>query len=269
MMERPLQKSGQKIIVVLPAFNAESTLEKTLRDIPLSVIDEVILVDDASQDRTVELSKQLGILTFCHPKNLGYGGNQKTCYTEALQRGADIVIMVHPDYQYDPQQIPQLIAPLLEKECDAVLGSRMLGGQFFQGGMPKWKFIGNILLTAIENIVMKVFYTEYHSGFRAYTRRYLTTVNFMANSNDFVFDTEIIAQGVFHGLRIGEIPISTRYFEEASQIGFIKSLRYAFSIFGVLVKFHLKRKGLGNFTIFQANRNSFIPPLSKEDVDNA
>ena len=267
MTEGPINKSGQHIIVVLPAYNAETTLEKTLRDIPLSVVDEVILVDDASQDGTVELSKQLGILTICHPKNVGYGGNQKTCYTEALQRGADIVVMVHPDYQYDPQQIPQLLAPLLEKKCDAVFGSRMLGGQFFEGGMPKWKFVGNVLLTALENIVMKAFYTEYHSGFRAYTRRYLTTVNFLANSNDFVFDTEIIAQGVLNGLRIGEIPISTRYFKEASQIGFYKSLRYAFSILGVLVKFHLQRKGLGQFTIFQANRSSFIPPLSNGDRD--
>lgn len=245
-------KSGQKIIVVLPAYNAETTLEKTVRDIPKPFVDEILLVDDASQDQTFHLSIELGIFTIRHQENRGYGGNQKTCYLEALKREADIVVMVHPDYQYDPTFIPDLVAPLLEKECDAVLGSRMLGGQFFEGGMPKWKFYGNVMLTALENMALKVFFSEYHTGFRAYSRRYLNTVNFLANSDDFVFDTEIIAQGVFHGLRIHEIPISTRYFQEASQIGLFKSFQYAMAIIGVLIKYQLQRKGIFRFAIFNS-----------------
>jgi len=240
-----------KIIAILPAYNAERTLERTVHDIPKNVVDDIVLVDDASQDRTWDVAKRLGLDPIRHATNRGYGGNQKTCYQEAIRRGADIVVMVHPDYQYDPTVIPELIAPLLQGKCDAVFGSRMLGERFLEGGMPLWKFYGNVFLTAFENVTFQRFFTECHSGFRAYSRRYLQTVNFGANSNNFVFDTEIIAQGVYHGLRILEIPIATRYFEEASQIGPWASLRYAGSIFLILLKFQIQRSGFMRFRIFE------------------
>lgn len=228
----------------MPAYNAEKTLEKTVADIPREWVDEIILTDDASQDRTVEIARRHGLKVFVHEKNLGYGGNQKTCYREALKAGADIVVMVHPDHQYDPRVIPELITPLLHEECDAVFGSRMLGGGALEGGMPKWKFLANLFLTALENAAFWIYLTEYHSGFRAYSRRYLEKVKFEKNSNDFVFDTEIIAQGVMHGLKIKEIPIRTRYFPEASQIGFWRSTLYGLAIIKTIIKFKLHVWGL-------------------------
>lgn len=235
---------SKKVIVVMPAYNAEKTLERTLDDIPRDWVDEIILVDDRSRDGTVELARRLGLRVFVHEKNRGYGGNQKTCYRAALSLGGEIMIMVHPDHQYDPTVIPQLITPLLSDECDAVFGSRMLGGRPLEGGMPKWKYLGNIFLTALENATFYMYLTEYHSGLRAYSRRYLETVRFDLNSDDFVFDSEIIAQGVIHRMRIKEIPITTRYFEEASKIGFLRSLVYGLSIIKTLVKFKLHKKGI-------------------------
>ncbi|OGD23656.1 MAG: glycosyl transferase family 2 [Candidatus Aminicenantes bacterium RBG_13_59_9] len=235
---------SKKVIVVMPAYYAEKTLERTLDDIPRDWVDEIILVDDGSRDRTVEIGRGLGLRVFVHEKNKGYGGNQKTCYSEALKLGGDIMVMVHPDHQYDPTVIPQLITPLLNNECDAVFGSRMLGGQPLEGGMPKWKYLGNIFLTALENAAFYMYLTEYHSGLRAYSRRYLETVKFELNSDDFVFDSEIIAQGVTHKMRIREIPITTRYFEEASKIGFLRSIVYGLSIIKTLVKFKLHKKGI-------------------------
>lgn len=240
----------KKVVVVMPAYNAERTLERTLDDIPREWIDDIILVDDASRDGTVALARRLGLRVFVHDRNRGYGGNQKTCYTEAMKLGADIMIMVHPDHQYDPTVIPQLVAPLLEGACDAVFGSRMLGGHPLEGGMPKWKYLANIYLTAFENATFYMYLTEYHSGLRAYSRRYLETVNFMANSDDFVFDTEIIAQGVIHGMRIREVPIETRYFKEASMVGFWRSSVYGLSILKTLVKYKLHTKGLVRFRMF-------------------
>jgi glycosyltransferase involved in cell wall biosynthesis len=241
---------SKKVVVVMPAYNAEKTLERTLNDIPREWVDDIILVDDASRDGTVALARKLGLRVFVHDKNRGYGGNQKTCYTEAMKLGADIMIMVHPDHQYDPTVIPQLVTPLLEGVCDAVFGSRMLGGHPLEGGMPKWKYLANIYLTAFENATFYMYLTEYHSGLRAYSRRYLEAVNFMVNSNDFVFDTEIIAQGVIHGMRIREVPIETRYFKEASMVGFWRSSVYGLSILKTLVKFKLHKKGLIRFKIF-------------------
>ena len=240
----------KKVIVVMPAYNAEKTLKKTLDDIPRRWVDEIILCDDASRDGTVALARKLGLRVLVHPANRGYGGNQKTLYTEALRRGGEIMVMVHPDHQYDPTVIPELVQPLLEGKCDAVFGSRMLGGRPLEGGMPKWKYLANIFLTAVENAVFYMYLTEYHSGLRAYSRRYLETVNFMANSDDFVFDSEIIAQGVIHGARIREIPIETRYFAEASQIGMGRSIVYGLSILKTLVKFKLHKKGLKRFPLF-------------------
>ncbi len=241
---------SKKVVVVMPAYNAEKTLERTLADIPRDWADEILLVDDASRDGTVELARRLGLRVFVHDRNRGYGGNQKTCYIEALKLGADIMVMVHPDHQYDPTVIPELVAPLLEDRCDAVFGSRMLGGRPLEGGMPKWKYLANIFLTAVENATFYMYLTEYHSGLRAYSRRYLETVNFLGNSDDFVFDSEIIAQGVIHGMRIREIPIETRYFAEASQIGFWRSSVYGLSILKTLVKFKLHKKGIVRSKMF-------------------
>lgn len=234
----------------MPAYNAAKTLEKTLDDIPKDCIDGIILTDDASQDDTVRIAKRLGLKVFVHEVNKGYGANQKTCYREALKLGADIMIMVHPDHQYDPTVIPQLIQPLLEDECDAVFGSRMLGGRPLEGGMPKWKYLANIFLTALENATFYMYLTEYHSGLRAYSRKYLETVRFELNSDDFVFDSEIIAQGVIHNMKIREIPIQTRYFSEASQIGLWRSFVYGLSILKTLVKFKLHKKNIKRFKMF-------------------
>jgi glycosyltransferase involved in cell wall biosynthesis len=240
----------KKVVVVMPAYNAEKTLERTLNDIPKDWVDEIILTDDASRDSTADLARKLGLRVFVHEKNQGYGANQKTCYREALKLGGDIMVMVHPDHQYDPRIIPQLILPLLNEECDAVFGSRMLGGRPLEGGMPKWKYLANIFLTAFENATFYMYLTEYHSGLRAYSRRYLETVKFELNSDDFVFDSEIIAQGVIHKMRIREIPIETRYFEEASKIGLLRSIVYGLSIFKTLVKFKLHKKGIIRFEQF-------------------
>jgi len=235
----------------MPAYRAEKTIERTYRDLPLDWVDDIVLVDDASEDRTVEIAASLGIHTLVHPRNRGYGGNQKTCYREALARGADIVVMVHPDHQYDPRYVPELVEPLLAEECDAVFGSRMLGGRPIEGGMPKWKYLANLFLTAFANATFYVFLSEYHSGLRAYSRKYLETVDLEANSDDFVFDTEIIAQGVWKGLRIKEIPIATRYFAEASQIGFWRSVRYGFSVLRVLLCYQLHKRGWWRCHLFR------------------
>ncbi|MGB8951136.1 MAG: glycosyltransferase family 2 protein [Candidatus Aminicenantales bacterium] len=245
-----MNQGKKKIVVIMPAYNAEKTLERTVEDIPRDWVDEIILVDDRSQDRTVESARKLGLRVFVHEKNKGYGGNQKTCYREALKLGGDIMIMVHPDHQYDPRVIPQLITPLINEECDAVFGSRMLGGRPLEGGMPKWKYLANIFLTALENAVFYMYLTEYHSGLRAYSRKYLEKVNFLKNSDNFVFDSEIIAQGVIQNMRIKEIPIETRYFPEASQIGFGRSVVYGLSIIKTLIKFKLHKKGLVRFNMF-------------------
>ena len=245
-----MSRRKKKVIVVMPAYNAEKTLERTFHDIPKDLVDEIILTDDCSQDQTVALARSLGLRVFVHEKNKGYGANQKTCFREALKLGGEIMVMIHPDHQYDPKVLPQLISPLFDEECDAVFGSRMLGGRPLEGGMPKWKYLANIFLTALENAVFYMYLTEYHSGLRAYSRKYLEVVSFDKDSDDFVFDSEIIAQGVIHNLRIKEIPIETRYFKEASQIGFWRSVVYGLSILKTLVKFKLHKKGIKKFGMF-------------------
>jgi len=234
----------KNIFIVLPAYNAAKTLMRTLDEIPSAYHQNIILVDDASNDNTVEIARRAGLKVFVHEHNLGYGGNQKTCYTEALQRGADLVVMLHPDHQYDAKVIPHLVQPILNGEADAVFGSRMLGGHTLEGGMPKWKYMANVLLTAFANIVFQRYLTEIHSGFRAYSRRYLETVRFMENSNDFIFDTEIIAQGMTCNLAFQEVPITTRYFPEASSINLRRSIIYGFGILAVLIKFWSHHTGL-------------------------
>ncbi len=233
-----------KVTVVMPAYNAARTLEACVADIPREVVDEVILVDDASTDETVAIARKLGLEVVVHAENRGYGGNQKTCYRHALARGADVVVMLHPDHQYDPKVLPQLVGPLREGRCDAVFGSRILGGKAREGGMPWWKYLGNLLLTRIENAFFGLCLTEYHSVLRAYSRRYLETVPFDENSDGWVFDSEIIAQGALAGMRIQEIPIATRYFPEASQIGFWPSVGYGLAILTLCFKFTLHRWGL-------------------------
>ncbi len=231
---------NKKVVVILPAYNAAKTLEKTVADIPKDYIDDIILVDDASRDDTVKVAKSLGLKTFVHEKNTGYGGNQKTCYREALKLNADIVVMVHPDFQYDPSFIPEMINPIAEGECDAVFGSRMkVPKNALAGGMPRWKFIANIFLTTLENIVLGLNLSEGHSGFRVYSKRVLERLPLQENSDDFVFDAEIIAQLAVANMKIKEIPISTRYFPEASMIGFWRSAKYGFSVLRVLMEYML------------------------------
>jgi glycosyltransferase involved in cell wall biosynthesis len=258
----------KKVVAVLPAYNAEKTLQATYDDIPPDWVDEILLVDDCSRDRTVELARKLPIRVVVHGRNRGYGGNQKTCYRTAMnEMGGEIMVMVHPDHQYDPKIIPELVKPLLRGECDAVFGSRMLGGRPIEGGMPKWKYWANLFLTMVENATFYVFLSEYHSGFRAYSRRYLESVNFEANSDNFVFDTEIIAQGVATGMRIREVPISTRYFDEASQIGFWRSVRYGFEILKTMVFYKLHKKHIYSHRIFREPAR--VHSLEQESISRA
>jgi len=230
-----------KVIIVLPAYNAEKTLLRTLAEIPAEYCENLLLVDDMSTDRTVELANAAGITVFRHAKNLGYGANQKTCYTHALEMGADIVVMLHPDHQYDASVIAEMVNPIRDGRADAVFGSRMLGGKSIEGGMPWWKFNANILLTAFANIIFRRYLTEIHSGFRAYSRKYLETVRFMENSNDFIFDTQIIAQGMACNLFFEEVPIVTRYFPEASSINLSRSIQYGLGILWTLLRYFLHK----------------------------
>lgn len=234
----PVSLQGKKITVVMPAYNAAKTLRDTYQKIPRPWVHEIILVDDASRDDTFEKAQELGIFTLRHQHNLGYGGNQKTCYTEALRRGTDVVVMIHPDGQYDPAFLGPIVEPILGGRADVVLGSRMLErGKALAGGMPFYKYISNIFLTTAENLVLGQRLSEYHTGYRAYSRKFLETVPFMRNSNDFVFDTEILVQAVRFGMRIAEIPVTTRYFKEASSVNFADSVIYGLKTLGVLVAY--------------------------------
>jgi len=227
----------QKVVVVLPAYNAEKTLRRTYEEIPRAFADNVILVDDKSADATIALAPQLGIKTFVHPENRGYGGNQKTCYKEALKLGADIVVMLHPDYQYDPKLIPELIRPIQEGKADLILGSRLKDGRALEGGMPIYKYYSNRFLTTMENMVLGLRASELHTGFRAYSRKFLETIPFEKNSEGFVFDTEIIVQAVAFGFRISEISVPCKYFPEASSISFLRSAIYGSATLLTLLKY--------------------------------
>jgi glycosyltransferase involved in cell wall biosynthesis len=232
-----------KVVVVMPAYNAGRTLRMTYEELPKDTVSTVILVDDGSTDTTLDVARQLGLEIFVHDKNYGYGANQKTCYAEALRAGADIVVMVHPDYQYDPTLVPEIIAPILSGDADVVLGSRLKKGSALQQGMPWWKYISNRFLTGVENTVFRLHLSEYHTGYRAFRREVLETVNFAANSDGFVFDQEIIAQVVAAGFRIGEIAVPTRYFSEASQASFLASSQYGLRILSVCFWYTLHQKG--------------------------
>ena len=232
-----------KVVVVMPAYNAGRTLRMTYEELPKDTVSTVILVDDGSTDTTLDVARQLGLEIFVHDKNYGYGANQKTCYAEALRAGADIVVMVHPDYQYDPTLVPEIIAPIVSGDADVVLGSRLKKGSALQQGMPWWKYVSNRFLTGVENTVFNLHLSEYHTGYRAFRREVLETVNFAANSDGFVFDQEIIAQVVAAGFRIGEIAVPTRYFSEASQASFLASSQYGLRILSVCFWYTLHQKG--------------------------
>lgn len=233
-----------KVIVVMPAYNAAKTLERTYNDLPKEVVDKVILVDDVSQDETVEIARRLGLKVIVHIQNKGYGGNQKTCYLEALKDGADIVVMLHPDYQYDSTLVPELIRPIQEGKADMVMGSRFLSGKPLAGGMPIYKYVSNRFLTMVENLVLGQHLSECHTGFRAFSRRLLATIPFLLNSDKFVFDTETIAQAVAFGFKIAEIAVPTRYFKEASSVDFKNSIIYGLSTLWVMVRYLLNKWGL-------------------------
>jgi len=241
----------KKIIVVMPAYNAAKTLEMTYKEIPLDVVDEVILVDDASRDDTAAKAQELGIHTIIHGENRGYGGNQKTCYAEALSKGADVVVMVHPDYQYSPRLITAMASMVVSGHYDVVLASRILGGQALKGGMPLYKYIANRLLTLAENLALGVKLSEYHTGYRAFSRRVIETLPLDANSDDFVFDNEMLAQAAYFGFQIGEISCPTKYFEDASSINFRRSVTYGFGVLATSLKFLLQKWGMARFPIFK------------------
>jgi len=243
-----------KVVVVMPAYNAGRTLRMTYEELPKDTVNLVILVDDGSTDATLDVARQLGLEIFVHDRNYGYGANQKTCYAEALRAGAEIVVMVHPDYQYDPRLVPQIIEPIVSGAADVVLGSRLKTGSAIQQGMPWWKWVANRCLTGLENRVFGLRLSEYHTGYRAFRREVLETVNFGANSDGFVFDQEIVAQVVGAGFRIAEIAVPTRYFPEASSASFVASTIYGLRILAVLFWYTLHRKGLRRSRRFDSLR---------------
>jgi glycosyltransferase involved in cell wall biosynthesis len=243
---------GNKVVVVMPAYNAAQTLRQTYNEVvEQGVVDCIILVDDASRDETVAVAQSLpGVKTHAHPANRGYGANQKTCYDLALKEGADIVIMIHPDYQYTPKLIPAMAAIIANGVHPCVLGSRILGGYALEGGMPAWKYVSNRALTLVENFMLGAKLSEYHTGYRAFSRHVLQTVRWRDNSDDFVFDNQMLAQIVWHGFTIGEISCPTKYFPEASSINFDRSVRYGFGCLAVALAFRLARWGVGSSKLF-------------------
>jgi len=244
--------NGKHIAVVLPAYNAEQTLGPTFDEIPKDIVDDIILTDDASQDATVTVSKSLGIHTVVHPKNRGYGGNQKTCYATALARGADIVIMLHPDYQYTPKLIRAMASMIAEAGFDVVLGSRILGVGALAGGMPLYKYVANRFLTLIQNFLLGYKLSEYHTGYRAWSRRALTELPLARNSDDFVFDNQMLAQAIYYGLGIGEISCPTRYFPEASSIGLRRGAVYGLGVLATSFAFRASAWRLRSSPLFPA-----------------
>lgn len=249
-----------KVIAVMPAYNAASTLERTLADLPKGAVDEVILVDDCSKDDTVALARKLGVTVIEHDKNRGYGGNQKTCYTEALSRGADYVVMIHPDYQYDSRVVPAAIEILRLGICDVILGSRIrTRAEALSGGMPTWKYIANRCLTITENVALGQNLGDFHSGFRAYRREVLETIPWRENSEDFVFDSQFLAQTVYFGFKLGDLPVPVRYFQEASSINFRRCVTYGTTTLWTLAQYWLQRLRLWKFRIFRQPQESTNP----------
>lgn len=250
--------NSKKIVVVMPSFNAAKTLERTVAEIPRDIVDEILLVDDASSDETVEVANRLGLTVFLHEANFGYGRNQKTCYREALNMGADIVVMVHPDYQYSPNLIVPMAGMIAYGEYDAVIGSRILGKGALEGGMPLYKYISNRMLTLFQNVLLNYKLSEYHTGFRAFSAELLQSLPLDANSDDFVFDNEMLAQVINFGYRLGEISTPTRYFEEASSINFPRSVRYGLGVLGTSVRYRLNRMHVRRSRLFRTDRQNLL-----------
>lgn len=241
---------GKKVAVVLPAYNAAATIEKTYSEIPHEIVDEVLLVDDASEDNTVEIARKLGIRTFLHSSNRGYGANQKTCYREALKLAAEVFVMLHPDYQYTPKLIPALAAAVACGEYDMVLGSRILGGTALSGGMPVYKYVSNRFLTFVENLLTQAKLSEYHTGYRAFSRKLLQELPLLENSDDFIFDNQTIVQALYFGFKIGEVSCPTMYCPEASCISFGRSVRYGFGVLKTALGYRLQKTGLLRLAMF-------------------
>jgi glycosyltransferase involved in cell wall biosynthesis len=255
---------GQKVVVVLPAYKAEQTLERTLDDMSRDVVDEIVLVDDASSDATALLAQKLGLRVFVHGKNLGYGANQKTCYREALKLGADVVVMLHPDYQYEPRLVTAMAAMIASNVYDVVLGSRILGKAALRGGMPLYKYVANRVLTFFQNLLMGAKLSEYHTGYRAFSRAVLETLPLLANSDDFVFDNQMLAQTIAFNFRLGEISCPTRYFSEASSINFRRSVIYGLGVVGTSIKYRLWKWRLHKSRLFSASPTLRLLPTYYE-----
>jgi glycosyltransferase involved in cell wall biosynthesis len=245
--------NGKRICVVMPAYNAEKTLKKTYDEIPKDIVDNVILTDDASTDETVKVSRELDIKTFVHTENKGYGGNQKTCYQAALESGSDIVIMLHPDYQYTPKLILPMASMMTEGLFDAVIGSRILGNKAMMGGMPLYKYVSNRILTLSENLLIQQKLSEYHTGYRAFSRKVLETIPLMENSDDFVFDNQMLCQTLYFGFDVGEVSCPALYFDDASSISFSRSVTYGMGVMQTAMKYAMARRGMGHFRIFNPN----------------
>jgi glycosyltransferase involved in cell wall biosynthesis len=259
--------NNKKIVVVMPSYNAAKTLERTAAEIPRAIVDEILLVDDASSDETVEVANRLGLTVFVHERNFGYGRNQKTCYREALALGADIVVMVHPDYQYSSHLIVPMAGMIAYGEYDAVIGSRILGKGALEGGMPVYKYIANRCLTLIQNLLLGFKLSEYHTGFRGFSADVLKSLPLEANSDDFIFDNQMLAQVINAGYRMGEISTPTRYFPEASSIDFLRSVRYGFGVLGTSIRYRMHRMGIARSRIFKAER--LLPPADYyERIEN-
>jgi glycosyltransferase involved in cell wall biosynthesis len=254
---------SKKIVVVMPAYRAERTLEQTYRQIPRDVVDEVLLVDDASGDATVEIGRHLGIPTIVHERNRGYGANQKTCYTEALRRGADIVVMLHADYQYDPRLITAMAGMIASDVYDVVIGSRILGNRARSGGMPLYKFVANRLLTAAQNLLLGSKLSEFHTGYRAFSRRVLESLPLRANSDDFAFDNQMLAQAIAFRFPVGEVSCPAKYFPEASSISFGPSVRYGLAVLQTSLAFRLWRWGLAAPRIFSTSEELRLAPPTR------
>lgn len=262
--------NDKRLVAVLPAYNASKTLEKTVRELP-EIVDTIILVDDKSTDDTVRIAQELGLRIFVHDKNYGYGRNQQTCYREALSAGADIVVMVHPDYQYTPLLVTAMASMIAFGVYDVVLGSRILGGGARKGGMPFYKYVANRFLTAFQNSFTGAKLSEYHTGFRAFAKDVLVALPILENSDDFVFDNQILAQCIFFGYRVGELSCPTKYFDEASSINFVRSVRYGFGVLGTTLKCWLQRSGIAHYRLFSSSGRKldyyspFEPRSKKED----
>ncbi len=256
---------NKRVVLVLPAYNAARTLEQTVAEVPRDIVDHMILVDDASQDGTATMARRLGIEVHVHAENRGYGANQKTCYRHALQAGADIVVMLHPDYQYSPRLVRALAAMVASGHFDVALGSRIISRGALRGGMPFYKYVANRILTLVENFLLGQKLSEYHTGFRAFSRRVLEELPLGENSNDFVFDNEMLVQAVFQGFKIGEISCPTRYFSEASSINFARSVRYGFGVLGAALRYRLQRWRLCRCRIFARDGRR----LAEEEMTSA